>query len=572
MKLRSVWLSLFAATLFLLPTGLCAADAGEYLVTVKDGVSLSDDFLEAYHLTPLTEEDHGVYLTDAANAARLEDHRKVEAVEENTTVTLCYDYNDTMFSKQWSFNAIHGSLLNFYPVNYRPNVVVIDTGFDFSHEDAGNIMPGSDFVKTPPGSSYIAKTTKDYFNHGTACAGVIGAAADNNIGIAGLFNRCNLYVSCIFSANEKGEAEGSTNVVCAAIYDAVDQYDADVISMSFGDQSYSVAMDQAIQYAYDHGVLLIAAAGNITSANPNNTANFPAALDGVISVANANSTTTIDTTSVHNSYVDVAAPGASICTLYANYNSYAYFNGTSLATPHVAALAAYAKAVYPNITPDEFEAYLRLTSRDILTAGRDNYSGYGMIDCEKLHDYLSVRFDDVPLDEWYTEDIYELALDGILQGNGDGCFYPENNITRAEFITILAGAEGIDLSEAQGTEPFSDVTGSHWYYTAVCWAYQQGIAQGNGDGTFTPEADMTREELAAFLVRYMEICKNQKFPAPGTLTFADRNTVSAWAQNDVSILCQMGVINGFPDNTFRPRAAATRSQAAKMFRQMQNGL
>lgn len=573
MKIRSALLSLVVGTLFLLPTGLCAESTGEYIITVKDGVTLSQSFLEAYDLTPITEEDHGLYLTDKANATRLAKHHKVEAVEKNATVTLSsYHYNDTYFDEQWAFDAINGSELNHYSTVYHPNVVVIDTGFDFSHEDAGsNIFPGSDFVETPPGSSHIAKTTKDYFNHGTAVVGVIGAAADNNLGIAGLFRNCNIYVTSIFAPNERGEAEGSNDAVCAAIYDAVDRYDADVISMSFGDQSYSTAMDQAIEYAYDHGVLLIAAAGNINAGNADNVPNFPACLDGVISVANANSTTTIDSTSVYNEYVDVAAPGSAIYTLNAYTGAYSYFSGTSLATPHVTALAAYAKALYPTLTPDDFEQYLRLTAQEMLTEGYDIHSGYGMIDCEKLHRYLSVRFRDVPLNEWYTTDIYELASNGTLIGSGNNCFYPENNITRAEFVTILARLNSVDLKKSYGVVPFYDVNQSHWHYNVISWAYHAGLAFGNDDGSFAPDAPVTREELSAFLVRYMQTTE-LSLPSAAALSFTDRNAVSAWARDDVSVLCQTGILHGFPDGSFRPQASATRSQAAKMIHLLQKEL
>ncbi|MBR5328963.1 MAG: S-layer homology domain-containing protein [Firmicutes bacterium] len=852
MKLKSFLLSVFAAALFMIPTGICADSTEDYIVSVKDGAHISEAFLERYNLTPITSEDHGVYVTDAKNATKLENNKKIEAVEESSEVRPSAYFNDPYFSgkQQWIFNAINGYILSSAPINYIPTVVVIDTGFDFNHEDArnGRFYPGSDLtLGLNPASGRYPKITGDYFQHGTACAGVIGAVANNGIGVAGVFNRCNIYISSIFKPDENGDPKSSTDVVCAAIYDAVDTYGADVISMSLGDPNNTQAMQDAINYAYSKGVILVAASGN--QGNKDNYLEYPACHDGVISVANASDAYSISNSSTHNKYVDVAAPGTGIYTLYAGSNSYASFSGTSLATPYVAALAAYAKSVRPNLSPATFEYYVRSTARDILSTGYDTKSGYGMIDCEafseailsipegsgsqtdpyqidnaedlsyfiselnsgnttacatinasftvpsyfegfngtyngtldgdthrisgltttlidtlgsggtindlyvkgdttdpallvrensgllyacvtegsvsnttgagfcvnnygtiryalnrakvtgsavagiavnnygvidqainrgnissdsvesggictylqngatlsnsytasaqsgfkslgavvntiigkatvincyfgdstqrnngpnlnivpKTYDYMrttgflcmlngnggnfkedvnnvndgfpvwgnsdiGTKFYDVAPHEWFANDIYALAADEILKGRQEGYFFPNDNITRAEFLTILAKINGVNTNSYQGSEPFYDVNASQWYYNVVCWAYNSGLAMGNGDGSFDPESKVTREQIAAFIVRYLKTYSSKSLPAPSYLNFADNYKIASWAREDVSILYSIGIISGFPDNTFRPQDNATRAQAAKMTNAMRDEL
>jgi len=393
MKLKSILLSLFTAALFFLPTGILADidETEEYIIALEDGVTATDAFIEKYDLIPINEE-HGIYVTSEENAAMLEDHSKVDTVEENSVVVLFDYYNDPYYSyHKDAFDLIKGSGLNGYYVGYMPKVVVIDTGFNFNHEDKGlNIRPGNDIVKGKNTYGTYNKTTKDYFEHGTACAGVIGAQANNRKGIAGINNNCYIYVSCIFYPSEKPENYGkpvaSDAAVCAAIYDAVDNLDADVISMSFGQDANKTVIADAIKKAYNKGVLLIAASGN--TGNKDNKLHYPASCNGVISVANASGANSISTSSTYNGFVDVAAPGNKIYTLHAS-GGYANFSGTSLATPYVAALAAYAKGVYPNLSPAAFEWYLLRSAKDMGTAGKDVYSGYGMIDCEKFHNMIT---------------------------------------------------------------------------------------------------------------------------------------------------------------------------------------
>ncbi|MBQ4093339.1 MAG: S-layer homology domain-containing protein, partial [Firmicutes bacterium] len=184
---------------------------------------------------------------------------------------------------------------------------------------------------------------------------------------------------------------------------------------------------------------------------------------------------------------------------------------------------------------------------------------------------ISTCFYDVAPHKWSADDIYALAADKILNGRSAGYFVPEDNITRAEFLTILAKINGVDIQNSDyGTEPFYDVSPGDWYYNVICWAYNNGLTQGNGNGSCTPNANITREEISAFIVRYIRAYSTNNLPTAKPLTFTDSYNVSSWAQESVSILNQLGIINGFPNGSFGPKQSATREQAAKMTNAMRN--
>jgi len=117
----------------------------------------------------------------------------------------------------------------------------------------------------------------------------------------------------------------------------------------------------------------------------------------------------------------------------------------------------------------------------------------------KQYDCSSNGFRDVPAGQWYTVAVSTLANAGAINGCGDGTFQPNQAISRAQFVTILAGIYGVNAS---GGMPFSDV-GRSWYYDAVATAYANGWVSGFTDGTFHPNQTITRAEAVSILNRVL---------------------------------------------------------------------
>lgn len=839
-------------TLFaLFPQGVSASDNGDtYIVTLKDDANASATFENKYDLTQLTVVDHGIYVTDGENAAVIKDSSLVESVTKSGIRTTFLSANDPSYGdgSQWALPVINAE--EGWSVSTGSDdvtVVVIDTGFTYGHEDNGNVVAGKDYI-TGTTNTYDCET------HGTATAGLIGAATDNAIGIAGAcwdVNVVMLRALYIETINSKQQTVGEDADIIAAIYDAVDVYHADVISMSFGGTSVKDSFRTAIQYAYDQGAILVAAAGNSgASASP---LEYPAAYPEVIGVAAVNSNLERASYSTANESVYVAAPGSNILSL-GNFsyleNNYSTLSGTSLATPYVAALAALSRVVDPDISQEEFKYYLRQGSQDLGTTGYDVYTGYGLIDygatlnalladqsntkppgtgttsdpylisnesellwfkatvnsgnntiCARLAADITITdtswypidhyngtfdgndhtvflgannnslfaaiaengvvagvtvsgtvttgndcaliatenrgeicdcvtagsvsakygggicamnygnvtrcvnsaeisasnygggiaavsaggtvtfcyntakissgannaggicayakegatisscydtgivngavltrgiavkisdstvnncfydktlitngtssasicgkttttmkstgfvclinrgsgyfdldtanvnngypvlaasslinyFDDVAINAWYVESVYDLAAANIVHGKGNNKYAPEDGVTRAEYTVLLARAANIDLSAYAGQTSFADVETDIWYTAAIAWANNNNIVNGVGNNLFAPNSLITREEIATITARFCQSLGYAEITGETSLPFTDRGAISDWAKESVSMMTKLGVLTGFSDGSFAPREQATRAQAA----------
>jgi subtilisin family serine protease len=257
-------------------------------------------------------------------------------------------------------------------------VAVIDTGFDMSVADhGGNIVAGYDFgdgdsnVNPDPGD-----TDADVF-HGTSTAGLIGAATNNAIGIAGAAwdNRVVVYKA----ANNQDQLYLSAVTDC--IVDITQKQNARIINMSLGGPDFPDYLKDAIDDAIAAGILVIASAGNYgnTAANP---VIYPAAYAPVVSVGAIDIDGAPSYFSTHNSAVDVAAPGSNIAVLGLSSN-YLLAAGTSYSAPYTAATAALIWRAAPNLTAAQVTALITQTAVDVTqspaAAGTDIWTGVGAI-------------------------------------------------------------------------------------------------------------------------------------------------------------------------------------------------
>lgn len=175
-------------------------------------------------------------------------------------------------------------------------------------------------------------------------------------------------------------------------------------------------------------------------------------------------------------------------------------------------------------------------------------------------------FVDVPSSRWSATYINKLASMGIINGTGGGYFEPTLYVTREEFVKMLAGVAGANVTGYTSSR-FPDVPLSRWSAPYIAWAADRGITTGTDGGNFAPTMRITREEMATMIYRYVQSA-GKTLPAKNApVIFADANLISGWAQTPVSVMQQAGIIDGNVTNgryTFDPKVSASREECAKM--------
>jgi subtilisin family serine protease len=259
-------------------------------------------------------------------------------------------------------------------------VAVIDTGVQYNHPDLqDNIAVNTGEI---PGNGIDDDTngyTDDYFGydfyaedgnptdehgHGTHCAGIVGARGDNGQGVVGI----NWSVGILPVRVLGPDGSGSDADVAAGMYYAISR-GASVLSLSLGGPFFSAVLDDAVQYARDRGVLVVAAAGNDYGQDLDVEPAYPASLsyDNMIAVAATDSTDALAYFSNFGpSSVHVAAPGHGILSTYLG-GQFVYMSGTSMATPYVAGVAALMKSAKPSLGYGEIRSGI-ISSSDPIDA------------------------------------------------------------------------------------------------------------------------------------------------------------------------------------------------------------
>ncbi len=177
-------------------------------------------------------------------------------------------------------------------------------------------------------------------------------------------------------------------------------------------------------------------------------------------------------------------------------------------------------------------------------------------------------FTDVDSGAWYSEAVNFVVEKGIMNGTSDTVFSPGSQLTRAQFVTMLARLDGADLS-GYTTTAFTDVKDGSWYASAVAWAYDKGITSGTTETTFGPDNTITREAMAALISNYYSVSgKTLNDAASPAAAFTDSGSISSWASEGVELMRRTGIITGMADGSFSPDGTATRAQAAQVFMRM----
>ena len=172
---------------------------------------------------------------------------------------------------------------------------------------------------------------------------------------------------------------------------------------------------------------------------------------------------------------------------------------------------------------------------------------------------VSDIFLDIAPNAWYKDAVQYAYAGGLMTGVSAHEFAPEATTTRAMIVSMLARLEGVESAESAG---FNDVAANDWYATAVNWAAASGITSGTGDGNFSPNTAITREQLAAILRSYAEY-KGQDVSARATLdTYNDATAISSWANDVMSWAVAEGLLTGVTNDQLQPQGNATRAQVA----------
>ncbi|ACI17337.1 hypothetical protein COPRO5265_0448 [Coprothermobacter proteolyticus DSM 5265] len=175
-------------------------------------------------------------------------------------------------------------------------------------------------------------------------------------------------------------------------------------------------------------------------------------------------------------------------------------------------------------------------------------------------------FDDIQ-GHWAQHDIELMAGLGIAKGVGDNKFNPDGSVTRAEFVALLVRSLDVPVEPVSETS-FKDVPPDAWFAAEVEAAHKVGIAIGFEDGTFRPYAQVTREQIAAFIVRAMNWTVEEEEVDALLSRFTDQAKISSWAKKEVAAAVQKGIVLGRPDGTFDPQANATRAEAVVMLKRV----
>ena len=173
-------------------------------------------------------------------------------------------------------------------------------------------------------------------------------------------------------------------------------------------------------------------------------------------------------------------------------------------------------------------------------------------------------FSDVPTTHWAYASVMELQKRGIVNGVQKGIFAPNAEVTRAQFMKMLAGVAGAQVGEPDKALPFTDVAEGSWYTPYVAWAYHTGVVNGVSATSFAPDAPISRQQICAMLQRLAE---KQGITLPektAEITFKDQESIQDYAKAAVTAMQKAGLLSGYEDGTFRPANHATRAESAKI--------
>ena len=169
-------------------------------------------------------------------------------------------------------------------------------------------------------------------------------------------------------------------------------------------------------------------------------------------------------------------------------------------------------------------------------------------------------FTDVGPDDWFYDAVVTVYQKELMNGVSETTFEPNTNMSRAMLVTMLYRLAGSPEVEGKVSEIFSDCADDIWYSNAIIWAQTNKIVDGMGDGTFAPNASLTRQQMAKILYGYKSL--DGEIKVDSELKFTDADAIADWARAGVAYCVAEGIMNGVGDNVFDPTGAANRAMGA----------
>ncbi|MEV8000968.1 S8 family peptidase [Pseudarthrobacter oxydans] len=494
-------------------------------------------------------------------------------------------------------------------------VAVVDTGITSHSELNSRVLPGYDMVsdvetaRDGNGRDANPQDEGDWcvgenpFSswHGTHVAGTIAAVGNNNKGIIGVAPEAKLLPVRAIGACGGYASDVADSIIWAAggqvAGSPVNPNPARVINVSVGGEEplCSVTQQNAINFAHKAGAAVVVAAGN---SGENAAGTSPANCQNVIAVAAAGRDGGRASYSNYGPAVDVTAPGGDtsnqgdIPNPYAegilstsNFGSaspeqeaYALLEGTSMAAPHIAGVAALLMSQKGSTyTPDMVEKRLKATARPLPVACAEG-CGAGLVDAataltSAAYVAPSVSpFHDVSTGQQFYREMAWLAQRGISTGwveDGRRLYRPLQSINRDAMAAFLYRMAGSPDYTAPAESPFDDVVTGQQFYKEMAWLAESGISKGwveDGRRLYRPLQSISRDAMAAFLYR---MAGSPDYTAPAGSPFADVVTGQQFYK-EMAWLAEKGISTGWVEDgrrLYRPLQAISRdAMAAFLFR------
>lgn len=391
--------------------------------------------------------DHSIYLSEStkeATIARLQQDPNVEFIELVYPVHLYSTPNDTWYKNQSYLKNTDLNLLSNLDSNHDTIVAVLDTGVDIYHEDlAGQFYTntsetlngidddGNGLIDDISGYNFLDASEgggdnnpQDGHGHGTHISGIIAANSDNAIGISGLHEETKILP--VKFINEHGI--GTQLDAALAIRYAVDM-GADIINCSWGFYASNTVLREAIEYAIDNGVIVVAAIGNSASS----AREYPAAFDGVFTIGSSNQSLSRTYFSSYGDHLDFLMYGNQIFSTDTG-NSYCFKSGTSQSAAVMSGIISKLISYDNSLSPSAIYTLIQANSSD--STLKTSLKGYGTLNTESLLSALEVGVDQTSIAlEIETEASDPLTLTRVLNFPN-----PISTSTTFGFETNTAGA------------------------------------------------------------------------------------------------------------------------------------
>lgn len=527
---------------------------------------------------------------------------------EDEVIAACPDYvlelfsgettgelNDTEWGKQeylQKTDAVRGWKVLQRAPHEKVKVAVLDTGVDLEHPDLKHVLNVEDSCEILDEKGTIGPLLGDGYvrgeylesggGHGTQVCGIIAAEANNHFGIAGVGSGgdnsvIDLMVIDIFS---KTSTTSLKYLIAGMLY--AQEKGAKVLNLSLG-MKYGTVDDTLLRRVCDRlkdaGIIVVTAAGNYKLEDTGELSVVPSDYDSTISVIALDEHNNRNETSCYGLRKDICVPGKSIYSTQ-KQGGYDRINGTSAAAPQVTAAAAMVCAIKPDMDVIELKELLRISATDIGEPGFDAQTVNGLLNIRRLLEEAAgweifvqeLPYTDMSKADWYYDAASYLYTYDIMTGLTKESFAAGENLKRAQFAVMLyrlegepildKGEEERETADSSHGSKFADVPDGVFYTKAVQWAADAEIIQGYDTGLFGPFDDITREQIATILYRYMQYkCYTQT--TGDVSVFPDKNSITPFAKEAMSWAVGNRIIQG-NQGYLEPVNFANRAECAVM--------